>query len=74
VVTIVKKIAYFIFSLLLLILGGSIFSGANELHEVVLNQIHRVSSLPESGSLIVLGSVLIVGASILRRRKAERSR
>jgi hypothetical protein len=74
VVTIVKKIAYFIFSLLLLILGGSIFSGANELHEVVSTQIHRVSSLPESGSLIVLGSVLIVGASILRRRKAERSR
>lgn len=73
-VTIVKKIAYFIFSLLLLILGGSIFSGANELHEVVSNQIHRVSSLPESGSLIVLGSVLIVGANILRRRKAERSR
>jgi hypothetical protein len=74
VVIIVKKIAYFAFSVLLLIVGASVFSGANELHEVVSNQIHRVNSLPESGGLIVLGSVLIAGASILRRRKAERSR
>jgi hypothetical protein len=74
VVIIVKKIAYFVFGILLLILWGSIFSGASELHEVVANQIHWVNALPESGGLVVLGSVLIVGASILRRRKTERSR
>jgi uncharacterized membrane protein len=74
VVTIVKKIAYFVFGILLLIVGGNVLSTASELHEVVANQIHRVNSLPESGGLIVLGSVLIAGASILRRRKAERSR
>jgi hypothetical protein len=70
----VKKIAYSIIGILLLILCGGVFSGAIELHEIVTTPIHRVSSLPESGGLIVLGSVLIFGASILRRRKAERSR
>ena len=70
----VKKIAYFFIGILLLIVCGSVLSGANEVHEIVSTNIHRVSSLPESGGLIVLGSVLIFGASILRRRKAERSR
>jgi len=71
----VKKLAYFFIGIILLIVCGSALSGANELHEIVANNIiHRVSSLPESGGLIVLGSVLIFGASLLRRRKSERSR
>ena len=69
-----KKITYFFIGILLLIVCGSVLSSANELHEIVSTNIHRVSSLPESGGLIVLGSVLIFGASILRRRKSERSR
>lgn len=73
-VIIVKKIAYFSIGIILLIVCGSVLSGANELHEIVSANIHRVNSLPESGGLVVIGSVLIVGASILRRRKAERSR
>jgi uncharacterized membrane protein len=70
----VKKITYSFIGILLLMICGSLLSGANELHEIVTTQIHRVSSLPESGGLIVLGSVLIFGASILRRRKTERGR
>lgn len=69
-----KKLAYFFIGIILLIVCGSALSGAIELHEIVANNIHRVSSLPESGGLIVLGSVLIFGASLLRRRKSERSR
>lgn len=69
-----KKFAYFVIGVLILLVCGGVFSGANELHEIITTPIHRVSSLPESGGLIVLGSVLIFGASILRRRKAERSR
>ena len=71
---IVKKFTYFFIGIILLIVCGGALSGANELHETVSNNIHRVSSLPESGGLIVLGSVLIVGASLLRRRKTERGR
>jgi hypothetical protein len=74
VVTTVKKFAYFVIGILLLIVSGSVLSGAIELHEIVTEPIHRVSGLPESGGLIVLGSVLIFGASLLRRRKTERSR
>ena len=70
----VKKIAYFVIGVLVLLVSGGILSGASELHEIITAPIHRVSSLPESGGLIVLGSVLIFGASILRRRKAVRSR
>jgi len=70
----VKRIAYFVFGVFLLLISGGVLAGAGELHEIITAPIHRVSSLPESGGLIVLGSVLIFGASILRRRKAERSR
>jgi len=70
----VKKLAYFVGGLLLFLIAGSVLSQALELHEIIATPIRRVSSLPESGGLIVLGSVLIFGASILRRRKTERSR
>jgi hypothetical protein len=70
----VKKFAYFRHRYSLTGVSGSVLSGAIELHEIVTEPVHQVSSLPESGSLIVLGSVLIFGASLLRRRKTERSR
>ncbi|MGC2697702.1 MAG: PEP-CTERM sorting domain-containing protein [Candidatus Angelobacter sp.] len=65
-----KKFTYFFVGVLLLIVSGS----ALEVHNVVSAHIQRINSFPESGSLIVLGSVLIVGASFLRRRRAARSR
>jgi hypothetical protein len=74
VVITVKKFAYFVIGIILLTVSGGVLSGAIELHEIVTAPVHRVSSLPESGGLIVLGSVLIFGASLLRRRKDERSR
>jgi len=49
-------------------------SGAIELHHVIASHIESFNSFPESGGLIVLGSLLIFGASILRRRRAARSR
>jgi hypothetical protein len=70
----VKKFTYFFVGISLLMLCGSILSGALELHDVVSEHIERFISFPESGGLIVLGSVLIFGASILRRRRAGRSR
>jgi hypothetical protein len=70
----VKKVALFFIKILLLIVSVSLISGALELHEIIETPIRHVSSLPESGGLIVIGSVLIFGASLLRRRKAERSR
>jgi len=70
----VKKFSYLLFGLLLAV-SGSVSSGATELHEAISTNIQRFNSFPESGGLIVLGSVLILGASILRRsRKAARSR
>jgi hypothetical protein len=70
----VKKIAYFIVGIVLIAVCGSVLSGAVELHNVISTNIQRFNAFPEYGSLIVLGSVLIVGASILRRRRAARSR
>ena len=49
-------------------------SGAIELREVVASHMERFNAFPESGGLIVLGVLLIFGASILRRRRAARSR
>ncbi|HZS28383.1 MAG TPA: PEP-CTERM sorting domain-containing protein [Candidatus Angelobacter sp.] len=68
-----KKFAYFWAGISLLFIC-SVSSGASELHEIIASHIERFNSFPESGSLIVLGSVLIFGASILRRRRAARSR
>jgi hypothetical protein len=70
----VKKFTYFFVGISLLTLCGSVVSGALELHDVVSEHIERFTSFPESGGLIVLGSLLIFGASILRRRRAGRSR
>lgn len=69
-----KKFAYFRAGISLLFICSSMSSGASELHEIIASHIERFNSFPESGGLIVLGSVLIFGASILRRRRAARSR
>ena len=69
-----KKFIYFVIGLVMVVISGSLLSGAVELHNVISTNLQRFNSFPEYGSLIVLGSLLIVGASILRRRKAARSR
>jgi hypothetical protein len=69
----VKKITYFLSGIFLLIISGSVFSGALELHNVISDGMQRFDSFPESAWLIMLGSVLIFGASILRRRRAARA-
>lgn len=69
-----KKFAYICIGIVLSALSGGVLAGATELHSAISAQIERFNSFPESGSLIVLGSVLIFGASILRRRKAARNR
>lgn len=68
-----KKITYFLSGIFLLIISGSVFSGAIELHNVISDGMQRFDSFPESAWLIILGSVLIFGASILRRRRAART-
>jgi LPXTG-motif cell wall-anchored protein len=73
-VTMVKKFTYFIFGLFMILISGSIFSEALEFHDVISSGIQRVGSFPESGWLIVLGAILISGATFLRRRRAARSR
>jgi hypothetical protein len=70
----VKKFTYSFAGVALMLTCGSMSSGAIELHSVVASNIERFYSFPESGGLIVIGSVLIFGASILRRRRATRSR
>jgi len=73
-VTIVKKISYFVPGVLMLLVFGSALSGALEVHNVVAEHIEHFNSFHESGSLIVLGSLLITGATFLRRRRAARTR
>ena len=68
-----KKITYSIICIFLLVISGSVLSGALELH-VISDHIQRFDSFPESAWLIVLGSLLISGATFLRRRRAARSR
>jgi hypothetical protein len=72
----VKKISYFL--VLLSLVFGSVLSGALAVHnvnvDVVAEHIERFNLFHESGSLIVLGSVLIMGATFLRRRRAARTR
>lgn len=68
--TIVKKFTYSIIGTLLFLLSGSLFSGALEFHNVISDRMQRFDSFPESAWLIVLGSLLISGATVLRRRRA----
>jgi hypothetical protein len=70
----VKKFTYYLAGVALLLISCSMSSGAIELNEFIASRIERFNSFPESGGLIVIGSLLIVGASILRRRRAARSR
>jgi polyferredoxin len=65
-----KKFTYSIIGIFLFLVSGSMFSGALEFHHVIAGGMQRFDSFPESGWLIVLGSFLIFGASILRRRRA----
>jgi hypothetical protein len=69
----VKKFAYFCVGIFL---SGLLSGAANaaEFHNVISVEIQRFSSFPEWGGLVVLGSVLIFGATILRRRRAARDR
>jgi hypothetical protein len=66
----VKKFSYFMIGIFLLLLSGSLFSGALEFHNAIAEHMQRFDSFPESGWLIVLGSLLISGATVLRRRRA----
>ena len=68
--TMVKKFTYSIIGILLFLLSGSLFSGALEFHNVISEHMQRIDSFPESAWLIVLGSLLISGATVLRRRRA----
>lgn len=65
-----KKFTYSIIGTLLFLLSGSLFSGALQFHNVISDRIQRFDSFPESAWLIVLGSLLISGATVLRRRRA----
>jgi hypothetical protein len=67
--TMVKKVTYSIIGIFLLLISGSMLSGALELH-VISDHIQHFNSFPESAWLIVLGSLLISGATFLRRRRA----
>jgi hypothetical protein len=72
--TMVKKFTFFVLGIFIFIVSGSVFSGAIELHNVISGGIQRFDSFPESGWLIVIGSLLISGATFLRRRRAARTR
>ena len=67
-----KKFTYSLIGIFLLLISGSAF-GALELHSVISDHIQRFQ-FPESAWLIVLGSLLISGATVLRRRRAARIR
>jgi hypothetical protein len=70
----VKKFTCFMLGIFLFLMSGSVFSGALELHSAISDSIQRFDSFPESGWLIVIGSLLISGATFLRRRRAARTR
>ncbi len=60
----VKKVSYF--TLALFIFGASAFGvSTTGIHAAAS---HVTSSFPESGSLALLGSLLISGATLLRRK------
>jgi len=71
---IVKKFTYFLVGIPLLLICGSIYSSALDMHNAFVDRMQWFNSFPESGGLIVIGTVLIFGASVLRRRRAARSR
>jgi hypothetical protein len=60
----VKKVSYF--TLALFIFGASAFGASTAGIHAAASDV--ASSFPESGSLAVLGSLLISGATLLRRR------
>lgn len=66
----VKKFTYSIVGILLFLFSGSLFSGALEFHNAIADRMQHFESFPESAWLIVLGSLLISGATVLRRRRA----
>ena len=66
----VKKLTYSIIAILFFVLSGSLLSGALQLHSAIAGSIQHFESFPESAWLIVLGSLLISGATFLRRRRA----
>ena len=65
-----KKFTYSTIGILLFLLSGSLLSGALEFHNAIADGIQRFDSFPESAWLVVLGSLLISGATVLRRRRA----
>lgn len=68
-----KKFTYIAIGVFLLIISGSALSVAFEFHNAISTQMQRFDSFPESGWLIMLGSVLIFGATIMRRIRAARA-
>jgi hypothetical protein len=68
--TMVKKFTYSIIGILFFVLSGNLFSGALQLHSAIADSVQHFESFPESAWLIVLGSLLISGATVLRRRRA----
>jgi hypothetical protein len=69
----VKKFTYFIVGIFFFVISGSAFSGAQAFHNVITDHAQILESFPESGWLILLGSLLIFSATILRRRRAARA-
>jgi len=65
-----KKFTYSTIGILLFLLSGSLLSGALQFHNVIADGMQRFDSFPESAWLVVLGSLLISGATVLRRRRA----
>ena len=68
--TMVKKFTYSIIGILFFVLSGNLSSGAIQLHSAIADSVQHFESFPESAWLIVLGSLLISGATVLRRRRA----
>ena len=73
-VPMVKKFTYSTLGLFVILISGNAFSETFELHNVISSGIERVDAFPESAWLVVLGALLISGATFLRRRRAARSR
>lgn len=68
-----KKFTYISIGIFLIIISGSALSVAFEFHNVISTHMQRFDSFPESGWLIMLGSILIFGATIMRRIRAARA-
>ena len=66
----VKKFTYSIIGILLFCSQEVCFLGPFEFHNVISDRMQHFESFPESAWLIVLGSLLISGATVLRRRRA----